>query len=209
MIPHLFVIDDFLPDPMAVRKQALAMDYKVQGRFPGRNSTQKFKLPWLDHAIARIVGAPVHAPWDDSYSHEAFRLALEEDGDEARIHIDESDWTGVLYLSVDEHPGAGTEFYRHLPTMTDHVPLSLEGVKALGFPDYKALQHQILDTDAFDRSKWELTMRVPLRFNRFVLLQPQYWHTAGASFGDNVENGRLAYVMFFKHGPAPASAVPR
>jgi hypothetical protein len=41
-------------------------------------------------------------------------------------------------------------------------------------------------------------MSVPMRFNRLVLLQPHYWHTAGPGFGDSVENGRLVYLMFFK-----------
>ena len=63
-----------------------------------------------------------------------------------------------------------------------------------------ALKQDVLDRDALDRSKWELAMRVPMRFNRLVLVQPQYWHTAGESFGDTVENGRLVYLMFFKRG---------
>jgi hypothetical protein len=41
-------------------------------------------------------------------------------------------------------------------------------------------------------------MTVPMRFNRLVILQPQYWHTSGPGFGDTVENGRLVYLMFFK-----------
>jgi hypothetical protein len=48
-------------------------------------------------------------------------------------------------------------------------------------------------------------MTVPMRFNRLVLLQPQYWHTAGGSFGDSIENGRLVYLMFFLRGPGPTA----
>ena len=40
-------------------------------------------------------------------------------------------------------------------------------------------------------------MSVPMRFNRLVLLRPWLWHTAGAGFGDRLENGRLVYLMFF------------
>jgi hypothetical protein len=54
-----------------------------------------------------------------------------------------------------------------------------------------------LGRDALDRSKWELSMTVPMRFNRLVLLRPWLWHTSGPGFGDSVENGRLVYVMFF------------
>lgn len=200
MIPHVFVIDDFHPNPLRMRERALSFDYSVEGRYPGQNSQQKIALPWLEDAVGRIVGAPVHAPWGPDYSHQCCRLALASDDHEARIHIDESDWTGVLYLTLDEHCQGGTEFYRHLPTMTDRVPMTLDKVQELGFADYASLQQQILDEDALDRSKWELSMRVPMRFNRLVLLQPQYWHTAGLSFGGGPEDGRLTYLMFFKHG---------
>ena len=75
-----------------------------------------------------------------------------------------------------------------------------KGLKEIGYSSYKELQEDILDKDALDRSKWEQTMTVPMRFNRLILLQPHYWHTAGPGFGDSLENGRLIYVMFFLRG---------
>jgi hypothetical protein len=66
-----------------------------------------------------------------------------------------------------------------------------------GYSSYEELQQEILGKDALDRSKWELTMTVPMRFNRLVLLQPEYWHTSGPGFGDSLESGRLIYLMFF------------
>ena len=56
--------------------------------------------------------------------------------------------------------------------------------------------------DSLDDSKWEMTMRVPMRFNRLILLRPWLWHTAGESFGDTLENGRLVYLMFFESSRA-------
>ena len=49
----------------------------------------------------------------------------------------------------------------------------------------------IIEKDSLDESKWECVMRVPMRFNRLVLLRPWLWHTAGPGFGDRAENGRL------------------
>ena len=77
-------------------------------------------------------------------------------------------------------------------------------LEKIGYSSYEELQHDILDKDALDRSKWELTMTVPMRFNRLVLLQPHYWHTSGPGFGDSLENGRLIYVMFFLRGQPSA-----
>jgi len=109
-------------------------------------------------------------------------------------------------LSPEDCRG-GTEFYRHLPTGTDHAPFTREGLLGWGYSSYKELNQGLLDRDGLDRSKWELTMTVPMRFNRLVLQQPQYWHTAGPSFGDSVENGRLVYLMRFFLSGTPANGV--
>jgi hypothetical protein len=205
MIPHVIVMDDFLPNPHELRERALGLTYAVEGRYPGLNSVEKTNIPGLDSIISRLVYEPVRAPWTEDFSHGSFRLALAKDDRPGRIHIDQSHWSGILYLNRPEDCQGGTEFYRHLPTQTDHLPLTPQALREAGFSSYDELKKEILEKDSLDRSKWELTMTVPMRFNRLVLLQPQYWHTSGHSFGDSVENGRLVYLMFFLRGPGPTS----
>jgi hypothetical protein len=201
MIPHVIVIDDFLRNPDEVRLQALGLTYNVGGRYPGLNSAEKLNIDGLDQMISRLVYEPVRAPWTRDFSHGSCRVSLASDNDKpARIHIDQSHWSGILYLSRPQDCRGGTEFYRHLPTNTDHLPLTPDALKETGYSSYEELRQEILDKDALDRSKWELTMTVPMRFNRLVLLQPQYWHTSGPGFGDSLENGRLIYLMFFLRG---------
>ena len=208
MIPHVIVIDDFLRDPNAMRDQALGLKYAVEGRYPGLNSTEKINIPGLNEIISRLVYEPVRTPWHDDFSHGSCRISLASDnreGQPPRIHIDQSHWSGILYLSRPEDCRGGTEFYRHLPTGTDHLPLTPAALNEAGYSSYDELRAEILDKDALDRSKWELTMTVPMRLNRLVLLQPQYWHTSGPGFGTSLENGRLIYLMFFLRGSAPAA----
>jgi hypothetical protein len=204
MVPALFVIDDFLRNPHEVRAQALSLTYAVGGRFPGLNSTEKLRIEGLDEVISSLVREPVRAPWTDDFSHGSCRVALASHDQQARIHIDQSHWSGILYLSRPEDCQGGTEFFRHKRTQTDRVPMDTESLKAVGYSNYKELQHDILDKDALDRSQWEHTMTVPMRFNRLILLQPHYWHTAGPGFGDRLENGRLIYLMFFLRGQPQA-----
>ncbi len=106
----------------------------------------------------------------------------------------------MLYLSRQEDCRGGTELYRHIPSGTDRVPMDMQSLNAVGYSSYKDLEEEILKKDALERSKWELSVNVPARFNRLVLIQPHYWHTAGPGFGDSVVNGRLVYLMFFKRG---------
>jgi hypothetical protein len=205
MVPHVIVIDDFLPNAQELRERALKLNYSVEGRYPGLNSAEKINIPGLDEAVSRFVWEPVSAPWTADFSHGSCRLALAKDDRPGRIHIDQSHWSGILYLSRPEDCRGGTEFFRHRPTGTDHLPLTKEALNEAGYSSYEELRAEILDKDALDRSKWELTMTVPMRFNRLVLLQPQYWHTSGEAFGDSIENGRLVYLMFFLRGPGPTA----
>jgi len=200
MTPAVFVIDDFLRNADEVRRQALGLTYAVGGRYPGLNSVQKLRIDGLDQVVSTLVHEPVRAPWDDTFSHGSCRVALASHDQQARIHIDPSHWSGILYLSRPEDCQSGTEFFRHRRTGTDRVPMDERNLQEAGYSSYEDLQHDILDKDALDRSKWEHTMTVPMRFNRLVLLQPQYWHTAGPGFGDSLENGRLVYLMFFLRG---------
>ena len=206
MVPHLFVIDDFLRNAEAVRAEALSLNYSVEGHFPGLNSAEKIRIDGLDEVISHIVREPVRAPWTKDFSHASCRLSLASDDRPGRIHIDQSHWSGILYLSRLEDCRGGTEFYRHLPTGTDRLPMDQPSLEAAGYSSYDEVKKNILEIDAFDRSRWELTMTVPMRFNRLVLLQPHYWHTSGPGFGKSVEDGRLVYVMFFLRGAAAAAA---
>jgi hypothetical protein len=204
MIPFAIVIDDFLPNAEELRERALKLNYSLKGAYPGLNSVEKINIPGLDEMVSRLVYQPVRPPWTKNYSHGSFRLALAKDDEPAKIHIDQSHWSGILYLSRPEDCQGGTEFYRHLPTGTDHMPFTEQGIAELGYSSFDDLREQILEKDALDRSKWELTMVVPMRFNRLVLTQPQYWHTSGPSFGDTRETGRLIYMMrYFLPGAAP------
>lgn len=195
MPTSLIVVDDFLDNASDLRELGLRMHYpSVQGNFPGRNSAQAVNLEGLDQEVSRLVGEPlVPAP---GQAHGKFRITLASDVGKARVHVDTSHWSGILYLSQPQHCRGGTEFFRHIPTNTDRGAYNDEEARALGYPSAKQMIADVLE-DTLDESRWELTMRVPMRFNRLVLLRPWLWHTAGESFGNTIEDGRLIFLMFY------------
>jgi len=180
-----------------LRARALTLNYAMPGPYPGRNSVERVRLEGLEEQVSSIVQEPLCEP-NPLESHGKCRLTLASDNQLAKIHVDPSFWSGILYLNRLEDCRGGTEFFRHIATGTDQVPITIEGINAMGYPSYQAMSEQILSKDALDRSKWEHTMTVPMRFNRLVLLRPWLWHTSGPGFGNSVENGRLVYLMFFK-----------
>jgi hypothetical protein len=199
MPTSLIVVDDFLDDPYVLRDAALRLTYpEVKGKYPGRNSVERIDVEGLNSEVSRLVGEPL-VPMSHNQAHGKFRIALAADVGTAKVHVDGSHWSGILYLSQPEDCCGGTEFFRHIPTNTERAPYSdEESAQKFGAPSAKQWVADLLARDTNDDTKWEMTMRVPMRFNRLVLLRPWLWHTAGECFGSNHQNGRLVYLMFFR-----------
>lgn len=197
MPTSLIIVDDFLESPHAMRNAALQLTYPAQdGAFPGRNSLERINLDGLTRQVSNLVAEPV-APISPLESHAKCRITLAADVGRAKVHVDRSHWSGILYLSRPEDCRGGTEFFRHRRTDTDRAPLTHVEAQSMGLASMAEVQREIIEKDSNDDAKWESTMRVPMRFNRLVLLRPWLWHTAGEAFGDSLENGRLVFLMFF------------
>jgi hypothetical protein len=199
MPTSLIIVDDFLSNAHELRDAALRLTYPEQdGAFPGRNSLERIEVGGLAQKASELVREPLK-PISPPQSHAKFRITMAQDKGRARVHIDSgAHWSGILYLSRPEDCRGGTEFFRHRRTNTDRAPINAAERAALGYASSQEMYRDIIEQDSNDDSKWELTMRAPMRFNRLVLLRPWLWHTAGEAFGDNMENGRLVYLMFFE-----------
>lgn len=197
MPTSLIIVDDFIDNAHALRDAALRLTYpQGEHMFPGRNSVERIDIEGLARQVSHLVGEPLK-PMPPTQAHAKCRISLGGNTGKAKVHVDAAHWSGILYLSRPEDCRGGTEFFRHLATNSDRAPYNDEEAAAKGFTAAKDMTAEILEKDGTDDSKWEMTMRVPMRFNRLILLRPWLWHTAGESFGDRIENGRLVYLMFF------------
>lgn len=201
MRTSLIIIDDFLDNAQAFRDAILKLDFPEDHRpkgYPGRNSAVRIQIPGLEQEISRIVQEPLRAKTDAG--HGGARITLEGDKGMADVHIDPGYWSGILYLSRPEDCQGGTDLFRHKATGTERACLEKNDLEALGVTDLQEANkifNEILLKDTHNAEAWERTMRVPMRFNRLVLIRPWLWHTAGPGFGTNLENGRLIYLLFF------------
>lgn len=198
MPASIIIVDDFLTDPDAIRNGALSLEYPQQeGYFPGRNSARRAHLQGLDQEVSRLTGEAL-APVENRTSHAKFRVTMGSDLGKGDIHIDhQASWSGILYLSKPEDCVGGTDFFRHVPTNSERAPLNEKELRDMGFSSASEMAETIIGRDGTDRSKWEHIMRVPMRYNRLLLLRPWLWHTAGPGFGDRLENCRLVYLLFY------------
>lgn len=201
MYTTFLVVDDFLDNADALRAHALTLDYpEQQGQFPGRNSLQRINIGGLTEAVSRIIGEPLIAA-PPPQSHAKARLTLSADKGRGKVHVDESHWSGILYLSRPEDCRGGTEFFRHRKTGLDRFPFAPEELAAHGFASAADAHAALIERDGTDDSAWDLQFTVPMRFNRLLLLRPWLFHTAGPGFGERPENARLVYLMFFNQPP--------
>ena len=198
MRPSLIIFDDFLANPHDVRDLALRLNFpepEKQMPYPGRNSRQKLVIEGLDDVVSRYLGEPVKPAPNTGHGH--CRITLAKDKGRGDVHIDTGDWSGILYLTLPEDCRGGTDFFRHKETGTDRAPITQPELEAMGFATFAEMVQKIIKPDGTDRDKWEHIMQIPMRFNRLVLLRPWLWHSPGSGFGDDRNNGRLIYLMFY------------
>lgn len=195
---EIYVIDDFLRDPARLRDAGLEADYPVLSEkqwYPGRDSRRQYPIAQLDESIAYITGGAV-SPLPNS-AHSKFRLCLANEIGKGGVHIDNCHWTGVYFLTLDEHAEGGTDFFRHRPTGTSRAPVYPDDWQDWPFDTVAQLWNEVIHPHTNDASKWEHVRRVPMKFNRLVLFRPWQWHNAGAGFGDRPHNGRLIYLLSY------------
>jgi hypothetical protein len=210
MKQKLIIVDDFYDDPLEVRKRALQLEFPDHGgraQYAGRNSRLYLLNQQMLNMISRLVGQPLVPARNSPTGH--FRISLATDTASQDIHTDPArDWAGILYLNLPEQCRGGTSFFRHKQLGLDEVPMDLAEINRLGFKDREEMRLAIVERDGQDRSKWELTMTVPMRFNRLILFRPWMWHSFTENFGESVETGRLIQVFFFEVAGTRPTAPP-
>lgn len=198
MLPSFLIIDDFLANPHDVRRQALALDYDPKfknGNYPGLISTRPLQIGALNKTVSNIIGTKVKAAPSTSHGH----CRLTKGGDKGRsgVHIDPCFYSGILYLSLPEHCKGGTDFFRHRRTGLETLPSNEAQLIASGYDNMDSLIEDVVNKDTNSATKWERTMRAPMRFNRLILFNPWLFHNAGQGFGTSSDTGRLVCLLFF------------
>lgn len=202
MLPSLLIVDDFLKDPWAARRAALALDYdpaKQHGNFPGLNSSTALDTGAINAAVSRLLGITLGPAPGTQHGH--CRLTPKGAKGRSGVHIDPAAYSGILYLSRPEDcakPDAGgTDFFRHRRTGLEAVPQDPAKIAASGYSDINALVEDVVNKDTTLPAKWERTLRIPARFNRLLLFSPWQFHNAASGFGTTPEDSRLVMLLFF------------
>ena len=176
---NTLIIDDFLDDPDQIRN--LVIDSKVPFEKTGEvPHPGKRTVPTSDPDYKNMIVAKLHEVLPFKIEMKAwsfsFQLSLSSDT-VATLHVDPTQWAGVLYLTPNAPIESGTLLFKE----------DVELVKKLREPGGSG------------ETKAEVMTVLGNVYNRLVLWRgseiPHRSNLAG--FGDCLENGRLTQVFYF------------
>ena len=174
------IIDDFLDDPDGIRK--VVLDTGIEffdrvGYFTGKRTPPVDNIDYQNMIIEKLERV---LPFKIKMKPLSFPFQLCLAGDETTLHLDPSDWTGVLYLTPNAPIDSGT----------------------LLFKEDVELKKKLREDDVGGEMRAHVTSTLGNVYNRLVLLRgkeiPHRSNIPG--FGDCLENGRLTQVFFFDEG---------
>ena len=183
--PGFWVVDNFYKDPDAIRDFALKQEYNKGGLgrgYIGSRTHQQFLFPGLKEEFERIMGRKINK-WEEHGMNGRFQYGME--GDQLVYHCDDQTWAGMLYLSPDAPYQTGTGTFagknsdiRH-KTHTDILKCFRPGSQNM------------------DGTIFEPVDVIGNVYNRLVIFNAGYLHSALGYFGYNKENCRLWQMFFF------------
>jgi hypothetical protein len=198
---NLIVIDNFYRHPVAVREYALSKakylpKEQTPQEFAGTESIQGFYSDELIQKIETNLGKQIDID-TKRFAFGVFSKTTEQDSFKKTVHVDSSQWTGILYLSKPEHCRGGTTTYKHIKTGWTEIPND-DVLQNSAYGSRTQFIDQEVTPNGRDFSKWEVSVRAGMVFNRMVLMNSgQLFHSAESYFGNCDENCRLTQLFFF------------
>lgn len=198
---NFIVVDGFYKNPWAVRQLALTTEYfkpdELPSDFAGTESRTSFTHDGIVKKIESIVGGKIEFN-PRRFSFGVFCKTFAHDERHRGVHVDESDWTGVVYLSRPENCRGGTSIYRHIDSGLDRVP-EAAALQERGYRDRREFIDRFVTPQGRDPSRWEVSMRAGSVFNRLVLFRAgQLFHASEGYYGTSDDDCRLTQLFFFK-----------
>jgi hypothetical protein len=117
---NTIIIDDFLDNPDLVRSSALEIDFSTEGQFPGlrSDSADIDYQEMVSNKIAPIIGYDID---QIKYTMDSFRFQICLDDSKTWIHVDDSEWAGVLYLTPGASLNTGTGIFDEEDSLITYV----------------------------------------------------------------------------------------
>ena len=208
------VVDDFLPDPDAVRDLALSDKIKwytdPEGRWPGKRS-QLFHE--IDHGLFTSIMRRYFSLFYsdetlDNQIHYAASMSLQKVStkeDCGWIHSDyPSTSTFIIYLTPKSSPSSGTALYKQKTIMGNTALLDIKRKSFLGEISMEEAESARLENNSY----YEKNLHVGDVYNRMFSFDSYQYHGAQElKIQDDQE--RLTIIAFIEDVCGPATPLQR
>jgi len=184
-MPGVWIVDNFYQNPEAIRKFALEQEYDQGGlgkRYIGDRTKEQFLFPGLKEEFEYIMNRKI-VNWESHGMNGRFQVCKE--GEPIAYHCDNQTWAAMLYLTPDAPYQSGTS--THALKGTDIRHITHPDILKCFRPGSQNLDRTIFEpVDSFGNV-----------YNRLVIFNAGYIHSATDYFGFNNDNCRLWHIFFF------------
>lgn len=203
----IHIVDDFYPDPDAIRKEALGYNYiegitkeNKRGHTGVRARNPNYaNMVYLRNRLQSIVGKLI-VDFKYNTSNGSFNLGWKKEhyfnwihGDHTKERGDHRDfWAAVIYLTPNPPTQSGTVLVEH--TVSGTTKQYQNNAEITGPAFRENFFHSSLDY-----GDWTPHAIVENKYNRCLVYHGTYFHAPTvSSFGHNKLTGRLTQVAFFE-----------
>ena len=176
--PTLVVVDGFLADPDATRREALSQTFYPADGYKGKRTREQFLQPDRKETFERLLGIKI-GRWAEYDMNGVYQVCTPEDP--IVYHTDGQTHAGIIFLTPDAPPESGTTLYRSKRS------------KQRRFCDDQSM----FSGGFYDPTLWEKVDVIGNVYNRLILWRGDYVHSASCYFGQTVDDGRLFQMFFF------------
>ncbi len=198
----LIVVDNFYPNPKAIRRKALSMEFLEPDNLIGWRTTEGYfpnnfiaLLESKTGLTVEYIEMPKGTPYDNGVYYMAFKSGTNKETPWVHWDAPASDYVCIVYLSTNVPISSGISFFKHRQTGTEFGPTAKEA-KRLKIS--KQSLKEWLERDGNYRKRFIEIDKVGHRFNRAVIFPANRLHSASEHFGNNLNNGRIFQAFVFK-----------
>ncbi|HUP56948.1 MAG TPA: DUF6445 family protein [Bdellovibrionota bacterium] len=190
------IVDNFYEDPGAIRSLALQANYYMGGQTAYLRSKECYWDDRLLEVFSKLLNRRVQIGAKNTYESGNFKVSNSRYEKSKDIHYDtHTDWNAIVYLNLPEQCEGGTSMWRHKATGLEGVP-SPEDMQRLGFGTEKDFYKKMVLEDGLVRSNWEEIFRIPMKYNRLVIIPSRLFHSRTSDFGVGASDSRLIHTFF-------------
>ncbi|NNF02284.1 MAG: hypothetical protein HKN22_06330 [Bacteroidia bacterium] len=198
----LIIVDDFYPDPDAIRRKAMKFEFQEPEGITGWRSVGGYYPRNIKKRLENYTGAKVSQfpqPLGDLYDNGIFYLSFAKGNKSEKpgVHYDDPlhHMVCIVYLTKGIPEECGTSFFKHKRTGMIAKP-NVRDARRL-----RTNVDRLEDEIHFDSNvarKWIEVDRVGYRYNRAVIFPAKRFHAASKHFGGNIRGGRIYQLYTFK-----------